>query len=373
MDIQIGNYANFNYLWLVAAVVAVTVAAAVANRRAVARFATKNLTPFLFPASGRRRIFKLGIVSAALAMMVLALVDVRWGKTWREVPQKGIEVMFLLDVSRSMLAEDVTPNRLERAKQQIKDMVDEMAGDRVGLVVFAGDVRQKIPLTSHYNDFKRTLDEVGPHEVDRGGSRIGDAIGMASEAFLDKTSDHKAIVIFTDGEDHESDPVAVAEAMHQANGIRMFTVGLGDGEQGSRVPVQSSPRHRSYLTHNGEQIWSKMNGEVLKQIALKTDGAYIPAGTKQVDMASVYRQYVAQVNEQDFETARINSYIPRYQWFVGLALLLLLTDTLLGGSKRASAVPHRYGVETPPQDAPLKPTRHSKSPNQRTSKHTHAA
>mgnify|MGYP002622841133 FL=1 len=353
--------------------VAVTVPASVANRRAVARFATKDLTPFLFPASGRRRLVKLGLVSAALACLVMALVDVRWGKTWREVPQKGIEVMFLLDVSRSMLAEDATPNRLERAKQQIKDMVDEMAGDRVGLVVFAGDVRQKIPLTSHYNDFKRTLDEVGPHEVDRGGSRIGDAIQMASEAFLDKTADHKAIVIFTDGEDHESNPVDIATAAHKANGIRVFTVGLGDDTQGSRVPIQSSPRHRSYLTYNGEQIWSKMNGEVLKQIALKTYGAYIPAGTKQVDMASVYRKYVAQVNEQDFETARINSYIPRYQWFVGLALLLLLADALLSGSKRAVATPYRYAAATPDSDAPTNSTTRLYQHTHHAFKHTHAA
>ncbi len=372
MEMHIGNLANLNYLWLVAGVIAVAAAAAAANRRAVARFATKNLTPFLFPGSSRRRIVKLAIISAAVAAMVVALADIRWGKTWREVPQKGIEVMFVLDVSRSMLAEDVAPNRLERAKQQIKDMVDEMAGDRVGLVVFAGDVRQKIPLTSHYHDFKQILDEVGPHNVLRGGSKIGDAIQMASDAFLDKTADHKAIVIFTDGEDHESDPAAIAAAVHEAKGIRLFTVGLGDDEQGARVPVQTASR-RGFLTHNGEQVWSKMNGEVLKQIALKTDGAYIPAGTKQVDMAGVYRDYVAQVNEQDFETAKIHSYIPRYQWFVGTALLLILADTLLNGNKRRSAMPYRYAVAAPKKSDPKTNSKKSNRQSARTSQHTHAA
>ena len=110
-------------------------------------------------------------------------------------------MVFALDVSRSMLAEDVTPNRLDRAKQQISDMVDEMAGDRVGLVVFAGNAKQVLPLTSHYEDFKQILADVGPHSVTRGGSRLGDAIQVADDCFMNKTNEHKTIVLFTDGED----------------------------------------------------------------------------------------------------------------------------------------------------------------------------
>ncbi len=117
-----------------------------------------------------------------------------------------------------MLAEDASPNRLARAKQQIKDMVDEMAGDRVGLVTFAGETRQSVPLTSHYEDFKQTLDSVGPHTVRSGGSRLGDAIAAAASGFLSKTNEHKAIVIFTDGEDQESNPVEVAEKLYADQG-----------------------------------------------------------------------------------------------------------------------------------------------------------
>ena len=198
MNIQFGNPTNFHLLWLVAAMGCVLFVALVARKKALARFATSNLVQQLTPhGSTRRRITKAVLVTTACVALVAALVDVRWGKTWREVPQKGIEVMFVLDVSRSMLAEDVAPNRLERAKQQIRDMIDEMTGDRVGLVVFAGDVRQWIPLTSNYQDFKLTLDEVGPHSAERGGSRLGDAIREATDAFLSKTNDHKAIVAFT--------------------------------------------------------------------------------------------------------------------------------------------------------------------------------
>jgi Ca-activated chloride channel family protein len=335
MDLQIGNASNLMLLWIVVAVLVALIMAGIVRRRALARFATSNLLARLIPSDSRRGYWPraaLGIV--CLLALVLALVDVRWGKTWREVPQKGIEVMFVLDVSRSMLAEDIAPNRLERAKQQIKDMVDEMAGDRVGLVVFSGDVRQQVPLTSHYEDFKQTLDEVGPHNVNRGGSRLGDAIRAAGDAFLDKTGDHKAIVVFTDGEDHESRPVDAAKQLREEKGIRIFTVGLGDMQHGSRIPIRLASGGRSYLQHNGQQVWSKMNGDILKEVAMTTDGAYIPAGTKQVDMAGVYRDYVTSVEQTDFETAKINSYIPRYQWLVGIALAAIFLETFLVFGRR---------------------------------------
>ncbi|WP_345092586.1 VWA domain-containing protein [Bremerella cremea] len=329
MDIQFGNLSSLNWLWIVAIVVGVMMMAMVARRRALARFATSNLIPLFAPKGGTvRHIVKFFLLTGALVAMVLALVDIRWGKTWREVPQRGIEVMFVLDVSRSMLAEDATPNRLERAKQQITDMMDAMPGDRVGLVAFAGDARQMVPLTSHHYDFKKTLSEVGPMDVKRGGSRLGDALQLAADGFLDQNGDHKAIVVFTDGEDQESDPVGVAKQLHADHGIRVFTVGLGDMDHGARIPDAKASGY-AYMEYQGQQVWSKMDGATLKQVALATDGAYIPAGTKQVDMGDIYHSYVQQVEAQDFETARINSYVPRYQWFVGLSLLLLLTDTLL--------------------------------------------
>lgn len=329
MDIHYGNLSQLNWLWLVAACVAAVIFAAVARRRARSHFATANLLGRLCPATAAaRRAMSAALVMAAMALLVVALVDIRWGRVSHEVPQKGIEVMFVLDVSRSMLAEDAVPNRLERAKQQIKDTVDEMAGDRVGLFVFAGDARQQIPLTTHYDDFKQALDEVGPQNVRRGGSRLGDAIEAASRAFLTKSNAHKAMIIFTDGEDQESEPVAAARRAHKETGVRIFTVGLGDIQTGARIPTHTGNRP-DYLTHDGEQVWSKLHGDILRQVATESDGAYIPAGTKQVDMSDVYHRYIASVEQQQFETAKISQYQPRYQWFVGASLLLLLVETVL--------------------------------------------
>jgi Ca-activated chloride channel family protein len=348
-DFQIGDPTQLGWLWLVALCLAACVFAAVAQRRARTQFATANLIGRMLPPSRTfRRVAGTTLVTAAMALMVVALVDVRWGKVWRDVPQKGIEVMFVLDVSRSMLADDAAPNRLERAKQQIKDTVDEMAGDRVGLVVFAGDVKQQIPLTTHYDDFKQSLDEVGPHNVRRGGSRLGDAIDAASHAFLTKSNAHKAMVIFTDGEDQESEPVAAARKAHADTGVRIFTVGLGDFEKGSRIPL-ASEHQAGYLEHDGELVWSKLNGDTLRQVATETDGAYVPAGTKQVNMADVYHGYIAGVEQTEFETARINQYEARYQWFLGAALVLLLAEIVLttwpvrgaAGTNRAAAAAHQ--------------------------------
>ena len=207
METQVGQIENLKSLWFVAAAVVATLIALRVHRSAQKRFATANLIDGIVGTSSLgKKLTSIALTSLAMILLAVASTDIRWGKAWREVPQKGIEIVFVLDVSRSMLATDVVPNRLSKAKQNIEDIVNEMSGDRVGLVLFAGDVRRHIPLTSHYEDFKQNLAEVGPHHINRGGTNLGDAIRIASDSFLQKTADQKAIVIITDGEDHQSDP-----------------------------------------------------------------------------------------------------------------------------------------------------------------------
>ena len=338
MDIQIGTPINIWLLAVIAVGLVITGYAIIARRRAAMKFATDRLRSQILPPDTRSRHWiSATLIAASMSLLCLALMDIRWGKIWREVPQKGIEVMFVLDVSRSMLAEDVTPNRLSRAKQQIKDMVDEMAGDRVGLIVFAGDTRQSVPLTSHYEDFKQTLDAVGPHTVRVGGSRLGDALKAAANGFISKTNDHRAIVVFTDGEDQESKPDEVAKQIHADKGIRIFTVGLGDINQGALIP-ETEDRRGGFVQYEGQQVWSKMNGQILSQIATDTDGAYIPAGTRNVNMSEIYHGYVANVGQAEFDRAKINAYIARYQWFAAPALALLLLEVWSSTRRRRDVV-----------------------------------
>ena len=317
------------------------------NRNALTKFGAKpNARQSL-----RSIVSGISLV-VGIVFLALACMDIRWGKTTRDVPQKGLEVVFALDVSRSMLAEDVSPNRLARARQQINDMVSEMAGDRIGLVVFAGEAKQAIPLTNHYNDFRQKLDTVGPHSVSRGGSQLGVAIESAADAFVSKTNDHKTIILFTDGEDQESKPVELAKKLYADKGMRIFTVGLGDIDTGARIP-QDRQESGQFIEHQGQQVWSKLNGSILREIATETHAAYIPAGTKRVNMADVYHNYVAQVEKSEFETAKVNAFIPRFQWFALPAFVCLLMHGWLTTTKKRNRTAAGFGAAPAASALPL--------------------
>lgn len=342
-DYLIGNPAYFHLLWIVAAVGGLLIFAAIRSRRAMAAFATSNLRSAVAPQwNPRRRWLKTALVIGSLAAVALALVDVRWGKSWREVPQRGMDVVFLLDVSHSMLAQDAAPNRLERAKQYIGDLVDEMDGDRVSLVTFAGTATRKAPLTTNYREFRLTLDEVGPHSVTRGGSDLSEALRLAAGSFLDRSGNHRAIVVLTDGEDQGSDPTEAARQVFEDEGIRVFTVALGDSNQGARIPVRTAGGGMSWLQYEGQDVWTKANPGLLEKVAVDAGGAFVPAGTKQVDMGAVYHRYLTSVEEKSFADARVNAYVPRYQWFIGLALALAALEPFI--SERRKYVPRKESV-----------------------------
>lgn len=327
-EIEFGNLRSLNWLWCIASLALVMLVSAVHLQRLTRRFASVDMLQRVFPRRGVWRNTAGALAGlAVMILLVFCLTDVRWGQVQREVPQQGIEVMFVLDVSRSMLAEDAAPNRLERAKQMIKDAVDEMNGDRVGLTIFAGESRQRIPMTNHYDDFKQALDEVVPEDLDRGGSRLGDAMQTAADGFLKQINDHQAMVILTDGEDQESRPLEIARQLHEDRGIRVFTIGLGDISQGARVPIRSNGR-QDYLQYEGQQVWSKLESETLTDIAKATSAAYIPAGTKQVNMSDVYHGYIANIEKTDFGTATIDRLEARYQWFLVPCLCFLLIEII---------------------------------------------
>ncbi|WP_404310311.1 VWA domain-containing protein [Neorhodopirellula lusitana] len=356
-DVQIGNRAAISWLFAGLVILAAMLVAGYLRRVARKRFATADRLDAVFS----RRAFATwksvitgGLVMASIVLLTLGLMDFRWGKTQREVPQKGIEVMFLLDVSRSMLAQDTTPNRLERAKQMIRDMVASMAGDRVGLIAFAGETRQIIPLTNHYEDFSQTLTDAGPDSVRRGGSKLGDAISVGGDSFLSKTTSHRVMIVLTDGEDQESQPVKLAKRLHDEEGIRIFTIGLGDMETGSKIP---DAERQGYITHQGKPVLSKLNGKILQEVAVASDGVYIPAGTKQVDMNAVYQRYIANIEKTDFDTAKIDAYEAKFQWFALPAFLLLLIEAWWTSPKRSRKLKSTHTESTriaAPQKTQLK-------------------
>ncbi|MHC5003395.1 MAG: VWA domain-containing protein [Planctomycetota bacterium] len=340
MELRFNHLESLHWLWLVMALAALLVVGLTTQRRRLRRFAEDVVLARLIPtASAGRRTTRAGLLLGAMLLLVVSLLDPRWGVTYEEVQQQGIDVFVVLDVSRSMLAEDVRPNRLERARQYVRDMLDRLAGDRVGLVTFAGVPSLSCPLTVDYGAVRLSLDEASPELVARGGSSLGDALRLAVGSFTDDVKDFKAIVLLTDGEDHGSFPVEAAAQAFEERGVRIFAVGIGDTEEGARIPVQERGQ-TVYLTHEGQQVWSRMDAALLREVALASEGAFVPAGTRDVNLGRIYDERIAATTKRDFGTARIRQYHVQFQWFAAIALGLLLAESVIADRRpRARAAP----------------------------------
>ena len=325
MDIRFNHLESLNWLWAVLAVAVVIVLSYKARKLVLKRLATRAMAERLTSQTSmpKRRIRSI-LVLSAMVLMVFSLLDPRWGIRYQEVQQQGIDVYFVVDTSRSMLAEDVKPNRMLRSKQYIEDILETVGGDRVGLITYAGQAAVTVPLTLDYGAMRLALDELHARQGRRGGSMTGDAIRLAMDSFTDDVEDHKAIIVFSDGDDMGSYPTEAA-AKAAERGISVFTVGLGDSIEGGRIPVELDGQ-TLYLTHEGEEVWSKLDAQLLQDVALAANGAYIPAGTGNVDMGQIYDDVISIGSGRTQETARIEQHVPRYQWFAAIALLLLLVD-----------------------------------------------
>lgn len=338
MDVRFEQIEALHWLWLVVVVTALLVFGVLRKRRALRRFATSEVLPRLTAATAMtRQWWRVGLITAAMVLLVAALLDPRWGVSYRKVQQRGLDILVLMDVSKSMLAEDVRPNRLGRAKQYVRDLVDELAGDRIGLITFAGAPSVRCPLTVDYGAFLLALDLVDVEDAPRSGTLLGDAIRLAGDSFTDEVPDYKAVIILSDGEDHGSYPQEAAQRLHERLNVPIFTIGIGDSDEGARIPVQVNGQ-RVYLTYKGQEVWSKMDPELLRELALATDGAYIPAGTAYADMQSIYEQRIEPLARREFDAISTTYHHPQYQWFAGAALLLLLIETALS-DRRAGRRP----------------------------------
>ncbi len=294
------------------------------RRRAARRLLDAAMRPRLLPEDGGvRASFPVALFLLAFACWLFAAARPRFGTYYEQVTARGADLVVILDVSRSMLSEDVHPNRLERSKWYIRDLLEQVKGDRVGLVVFAGKAVPVCPLTTDHAFFESILAEVGPESAPRGGTVIGDAIREAV-ASLDQAADRdRAFVLITDGEDHDSFPLEAAAAAAGA-GVRIFTVGIGDAGAGARIPVRGDSGRLTFMTHEGQEVWSKMDEELLQDIALKSGGAYVPAGTGTYDLGQVYSDHLAGLRAGALDQERRRRHREQYQLFAGLGLLFFL-------------------------------------------------
>ena len=287
-------------------------------------------------ASNSRRTAKSLIILISIILIVVGLSRPRWNAKARPVQSKGRDVVILLDVSRSMLAEDIKPSRLERAKLAINDLIDNLSGDRLGVVVFAGDASVRCPLTQDYGFIKLVLDEITTQSSNVGGTNLGDAIRMASNEVFDNTpKDFKDIILITDGGDLESSlPIEAASAAGD-KGIRIIAVGIGDKNEGSRIPIYAEDGKRSFLEYNGEQIWTKLEDTTLREVArASSNGKYIPAETGAFDLGEIYDGIIASSQKRELEEKVQMEYEEKFQIFLCAAFILLTSEMLIGTRKK---------------------------------------
>jgi Ca-activated chloride channel family protein len=296
------------------------------RERALATFVEAALLPTVVPdLDRRRRRLRAGLATAAVAALALALGGPMWGFHWEEVRREGVDLVVALDTSKSMLATDVAPNRLARAKLAVQDLLAELGGDRIGLVAFAGSAFVQCPLTLDRDAFRESLDAVDVGLIPRGGTSLTAALDTGLEAFEGHQSNHQALVLITDGEDHEG---TLEDAIKRAaeRGVKVFTVGIGTPD-GELIPAEGGGFLKD---RKGQVVKSRLGEDTLKKIAVDTGGVYLHAAGADLGLAGLYRDHVATMEKRELASTLERRYEHRYQIPLALALGLVVVEAMLG-------------------------------------------
>ena len=320
------RFADIEMLWWLLTIPVFVVAYVLITRhkrRQLSEFGDPELMAQLMPdASKSRPIVKFALLMGALSLLIIAAARPQYGQQEKTVKRQGIEVMVALDISNSMLAEDVAPNRLDRAKQMLSKMIDNMVDDKVGLVVFAGEAFTQLPITCDYVSAKMFLNTISPKLIPTQGTAIGAALQTAIRSFGSQESDAgRAIILITDGENHEDDAIAAAKQAQEL-GIQVFVIGIGKPE-GSPIPVSGT---NDYIKdRSGQVVVSRLNEEMCQEIAQAGKGAYVRCDNTNTAMRAL-QQELDRIATTDLETTVYADYNEQYQSFVLIALLLLVID-----------------------------------------------
>ncbi len=275
------------------------------------------------------------LVMAAFLFMVAALSRPQWGYHERPVKRHGLDIMVVIDVSKSMLTRDVLPSRLERTKLAVKDLVMKLNGsDHIGLIAFAGNAMVMCPLTYDYNGFLLSLDDLGTDSIPRGGTDMSQAIDEAVKAYQNRPDSDKAVVLVTDGEDQEGDALQAARRARE-KGVKVFTVGVGTRE-GDLIQVTNADGQTEFLKDgNGNVVKSHLNENLLAQIAYITGGAYVRSAGAQFGLDYLYDRQLSKLKKHDAQEKMAKLYDERFQWPLTLAFMFLLAETLVSRRKIA--------------------------------------
>lgn len=340
---RFANPEAFYLLLLLPALLVFLKAAAIRRRQAIARFGNPALIAGISASvhHGKRRL-KAALLLAGTTLLVLALARPQIGTRSEMVKRMGNDLVIALDTSLSMLAEDIKPNRLDKAKYEIAKLIDTLGGDRIGLVAFAGTAFLQCPLTLDQGAVKMFLDIVDTDIIPEPGTALSKAIDVARGAFPGKERKHKVLILLTDGEDHSGDPVAAAEEAAR-EGVRIYTVGLGSRD-GAPIPVLDEEGR--VVDHKrdrrGKLVMSRLNEKTLRKIALAADGKYYHAGTGEFDLGKVLDE-IAAMEKEELESRIFTHYEDRFQWLLFPALLAFVAEGLItdGRKRRQKKAPGR--------------------------------
>jgi Ca-activated chloride channel homolog len=319
------SIANINFLWLVPLFTALYIFDHHRRKRAMLNFIHDNYFQKISSLVNikRRRAEQIFLL-LSLIFIVLAVARPGWNPKAVAVERKGRDVVFIIDVSRSMLAEDLKPNRLERAKTEIVDTVSRLSGSRVALLEFAGSSVIKSPLTTDYSFFRSATENLSVNDISRGGTMLGDAIRVSlSDILNSREKKYKDIILITDGEDHESFPVEAARTAGE-QGVRLIIIGLGDENQGTPIPIMDSEGNRNFLKYDGEEVLTRLDAETLRRMAEETPGGkYLNVGTGAFDLGEIYLRLITAAEKKELQGDIIMKYQELFQIFLLLSLVLL--------------------------------------------------
>ena len=318
------------WLWLLLPLIAAVI---FLHRRRAARLAqliSSSVWKTVLPGyHSKRNRWRTTLRILALVCIGLALTRPQWGSKWEEVQQRGLDIAVVLDTSKSMLATDIKPNRLQQAQWAVRDFVRHLKGDRIGLVAFAGSSFLQCPVTIDYAAFTMMLTDLYAGIIPRGGTAIAQALKTAVDSFDETSEADRVIILITDGEDHTGDPVAMAKKLKDQN-IRLYSIGVGTSD-GELIPAAGGGYVKD---EQGRVVKSTINETLLEKLASSTGGFYVRSAPGDFGLDRIYKLGIATLQRDDQETRLARVYEERFVWFAAAALLFLISEALIAGKAK---------------------------------------
>ncbi len=295
------------------------------RRAAQKKFADRNLLKRLSPNQSLfKSVLKVVVLCGAFACLSLALVNPKIGTKLETVRSQGVDIVFAVDVSKSMLAEDIAPNRLEKSKQLVTQIINSLTSDRVGIIAYAGKAFPQLPITTDYASAKMFLQNMNTDMLSSQGTAISEAIELAKTYYDDEGQTNRVLIIISDGEDHDGEAVDIAEEANE-QGIRILTVGVGNAK-GGPIPIKRNGVILNYKKdNNGETVITRLDETTLKEIAKETNGVYIN-GSNTTEVVEGIKAVLDKMDKKEFESKQISDFKDQFQWFLGIGILLLFID-----------------------------------------------